>query len=491
MSPRSHARPDRGAAVGPRAPGARRPRPRRRPASPARCRASTPASGAGQAATGLAATRGADRRHAGRPGDRQPGARRGRPGRAAARLQRLAADRAVPPGDGRQRRRAVVRVLHLLGRARGGRPARRRRARASAASTTSTPGRSAPARRSRAGSGTPQPGDLIVWDEHIGIVEAVLPDGRDPDDRGQLVRRRSPAARTTRPAAARSATSGSAEPGLKSRSALPMTGSCRPPSVQWWPSSLSPCAKPASSTRSRTAWCRCRHRAGARRSSWPAARAPTRALLDQVALAADELGGELVREPRRRARRRQRRPARRARGRRRRAADRPGRRARRPGWLELLRRADRHPGPARGRRRRPRSSTPTACSPRRASTSPCSSASGCRGCASPPPTCRTRWPRARARSAAALQLIRHETLAAVGLYDEELTIEHANVDFCLRAFDRRARVRVRAGRRRPPARRAALPAEDRARRQPSACSTARRAPSGPSTARRTSLPGSR
>jgi hypothetical protein len=29
------------------------------------------------------------------------------------------------------------------------------------------------------GSGvTPQPGDLIVWDEHIGIVESVLPDGR-------------------------------------------------------------------------------------------------------------------------------------------------------------------------------------------------------------------------------------------------------------------------------------------------------------------------
>ena len=25
---------------------------------------------------------------------------------------------------------------------------------------------------------TPQPGDLIVWDEHIGIVESVLPDGR-------------------------------------------------------------------------------------------------------------------------------------------------------------------------------------------------------------------------------------------------------------------------------------------------------------------------
>src|SRR5688500_15360144 len=28
-----------------------------------------------------------------------------------------------------------------------------------------------------AGSGQPQPGDLIVWDEHIGVVESVLPDG--------------------------------------------------------------------------------------------------------------------------------------------------------------------------------------------------------------------------------------------------------------------------------------------------------------------------
>jgi hypothetical protein len=26
-------------------------------------------------------------------------------------------------------------------------------------------------------SGTPQPGDLIVWDEHIGVVESVEPDG--------------------------------------------------------------------------------------------------------------------------------------------------------------------------------------------------------------------------------------------------------------------------------------------------------------------------
>jgi hypothetical protein len=29
-----------------------------------------------------------------------------------------------------------------------------------------------------ASAGPPQPGDLIVWDEHIGIVESVLPDGR-------------------------------------------------------------------------------------------------------------------------------------------------------------------------------------------------------------------------------------------------------------------------------------------------------------------------
>src|SRR5215207_6996130 len=27
-----------------------------------------------------------------------------------------------------------------------------------------------------AGTGAPQPGDLIVWDEHIGVVESVLPD---------------------------------------------------------------------------------------------------------------------------------------------------------------------------------------------------------------------------------------------------------------------------------------------------------------------------
>ena len=29
-----------------------------------------------------------------------------------------------------------------------------------------------------ASAGPPRPGDLIVWDEHIGVVEGVLPDGR-------------------------------------------------------------------------------------------------------------------------------------------------------------------------------------------------------------------------------------------------------------------------------------------------------------------------
>ena len=51
-------------------------------------------------------------------------------------------------------------------------------ARASAASTTSTPGRRRPARPSRTARGVkPQPGDLIVWDEHIGVVESVGADG--------------------------------------------------------------------------------------------------------------------------------------------------------------------------------------------------------------------------------------------------------------------------------------------------------------------------
>ncbi len=45
-------------------------------------------------------------------------------------------------------------------------------------------GRAAPA-----GSGyVPKPGDLIVFHEHIGIVENVLPKRADPDDRGQLLR---------------------------------------------------------------------------------------------------------------------------------------------------------------------------------------------------------------------------------------------------------------------------------------------------------------
>ena len=67
------------------------------------------------------------RRHARRAGDRQRDrARRGRRRRAAARLQRLAAHRPVPPGHGRLGRRPVVRLLRLLGRPPGGRADRRR-----------------------------------------------------------------------------------------------------------------------------------------------------------------------------------------------------------------------------------------------------------------------------------------------------------------------------------------------------------------------------
>jgi len=32
--------------------------------------------------------------------------------------------------------------------------------------------------RAAAADAQPRPGDLVVWDEHVGIVEAVLPDGR-------------------------------------------------------------------------------------------------------------------------------------------------------------------------------------------------------------------------------------------------------------------------------------------------------------------------
>ena len=44
---------------------------------------------------------------------------------------------------------------------------------------------------------TPRPGDLIVWDEHIGIVEGVLPDGRiqtiEGNSSNQVARRVHPA----------------------------------------------------------------------------------------------------------------------------------------------------------------------------------------------------------------------------------------------------------------------------------------------------------
>ena len=109
-------------------------------------------------------------------GRARPG--RGRRRRAAARLERLAAHRPVPRRDpGRPGPRPVVRVLHLVGREGGRRPARqlrpglrprRRRLRLGAERRQGQPDRQRP---------PPQPGDLIVWDEHIGIVESVAADG--------------------------------------------------------------------------------------------------------------------------------------------------------------------------------------------------------------------------------------------------------------------------------------------------------------------------
>ena len=132
--------------------------------------------------------------------------------RAAAGLQRLAADRPVPPGHRRLRRRPVVRVLHLLGRPRGGRAAGRQR-----------PGLRPRRRRLRLGAegrqGRP---------EHGGGVDAAArrPDrlGRahrrrrvrrrrrhDQHDRGQLLRQGLRSAPTRRAHAPPSATSASAD----------------------------------------------------------------------------------------------------------------------------------------------------------------------------------------------------------------------------------------------------------------------------------------
>ena len=99
----------------------------------------------------------------------------------------------------------VVRVLHLVARARGGRPGRRPRPGLRLAWTTSTRGRRRAGKAIPNTSGQqPRPGDLIVWDEHIGIVESVGTGRQHPDDRGQLLRSACPVAST--PRATRSAT---------------------------------------------------------------------------------------------------------------------------------------------------------------------------------------------------------------------------------------------------------------------------------------------
>ena len=80
-----------------------------------------------------------------------------------------------------------------------------------------------------AGSGQPQPGDLIVWDEHIGIVESVGADGSIHTIEGNSSDRVS-AAHVRRPtAAAPSATSGSAEPHASQPGSAPGRSAARRP----------------------------------------------------------------------------------------------------------------------------------------------------------------------------------------------------------------------------------------------------------------------
>jgi hypothetical protein len=85
-------------------------------------------------------------------------------------LQRLPAHRPVPPRHRPLRRRALVRLLRLLGRPPGGRPPSATPGRASAASDDVYAWAQRTGKAIPAGGGTPQPGDLIVWDEHIGVV---------------------------------------------------------------------------------------------------------------------------------------------------------------------------------------------------------------------------------------------------------------------------------------------------------------------------------
>ena len=109
---------------------------------------------------------------------RSPRPRSAWPSSRPARTTRRASPQFRAATAGRPGPRPVVRVLHLVGRAR--RPASR--------SATHGQGfgrvddvyawAQSAGKANPAGSGQPpQPGDLIVWDEHIGIVESVAADG--------------------------------------------------------------------------------------------------------------------------------------------------------------------------------------------------------------------------------------------------------------------------------------------------------------------------
>jgi hypothetical protein len=125
----------------------------------------------------------------------------------------------------------------------------------------------------------------------------------------------------------------------------------------------------------------------------------------------------------------------------------------------------------------------------RACSSPSSSASGCRGCASRRPSCPPRLQPTLCPVSATLQLIRHETLERVGLYDPELALEHADVDFCLRVFAAGLECIYEPS---VLARRLTPAARPRTTSPPwSAGTCARRTPCGPSTRASTSPPSSR
>ena len=119
---------------------------------------------------------------------------------------------AVPHRHGGQRRRAVVRLLHLLGRGAGRRPARRGRAGLRLGQRALRLGASAPAAPPRPAPACAQPGRPHRLGRPPHRHRRVRrPRRLDPHHRGQLLQRRLAAHATGPTAAAPRATCGSAE----------------------------------------------------------------------------------------------------------------------------------------------------------------------------------------------------------------------------------------------------------------------------------------